>query len=135
VHGISVEEAEVPLSVGGLCLLDHDPDIAPLHIHQLEEVMLVHIGFVKKLASCRSVDAKGPRIHIVGKQILLGRTDAGHHRQRRKIVPLGCMVAKIVRAMAVGLIPHLINAVKIQMCHVFHVNAPLRAVYHKNARF
>src|SRR5699024_3016524 len=72
-------------------------------------------GLMKEFAFVWGVNAKGPCIHIVGKQIFLRFLDAGYDRQRRKIVPFGRMVAKIVRTMAAGLVPHFINAVKKQV--------------------
>ena len=121
MHGVSIEETKVPLRIGGLGPLDHHPDVAPLHIHQLKKIMLVHVGLMKEFVFVRGVNAKGPCIHIVGKQILLRLLDAGYNGQRRKIVPFGRMVAKIVRTMAAGLVPHFINAVKKQM---FHASIP-----------
>ena len=122
MHGVSIEETKVSLRIGSLGPLDHHPDLAPLHIHQLKKIMFVHVGLMKEFVLVRGVNAKGPCIHIVGKQILLRFLDAGYNGQRRKIVPFGRMVAKIVRTMAAGLVPHFINAVKKQ---VFHAGIPL----------
>ena len=96
VHGASVQQTQIPRRIAYFFLLDHDRGLSAHDVHQLEEIVLVHIGFLEKTALGGGVQAEGTPVHVVGEEIFLRGVNTGRNGKLGKVIPVDGVIAQIV---------------------------------------
>ena len=109
VHGAPIQQAQIPRRIAHFFLLDHDRSLAAHDVHQFEEIVLMHVGFLEKTALGGGVQAEGTPVHVVGEEIFLRGVNTGRNGELGKVIPVDGVIAQIVYDLAALLRPDLLD--------------------------